>query len=212
MSLIELENVTKTIGKVEIIKNINITLNSPSVIGFQGINGSGKTMLLRLICGLILPTKGCVKIDGQRLGVDLDFPKSIGALIESPGFIGHYSGYQNLKLLTDLNTPLKAQEINATLLRVGLAIDNKKYRKYSLGMKQRLGIAAAIIGSPEIIILDEPTNALDTEGIDMLQNIIIEEKTRGAIILISSHDKDFITKIADEIYVLKQGAIFQHII
>lgn len=212
MSLIELENVTKVIGKSEVIKNINISLSSPSVVGFQGINGSGKTMLLRLICGLILPTSGCVKIDGKRLGEDMDFPESIGVLIENPGFIGHYSGYRNLKLLTDLSTSLKDQDINNTLLRVGLALDNKKFKKYSLGMKQRLGIAAAIIGSPRIIILDEPTNALDVDGINMLKNIILEEKTRGAIVLISSHDKEFITEVADEIYILKQGVISQNII
>lgn len=175
--MVELKNVTKMIRGTEIIKNVSVEFEDGIVTGINGINGSGKTMLMRLISGLIKPTEGEVIIDGKVLGKDIAFPKSIGILIENPAFIDYYSGFENLRLLALIQKKIGVEEIREALLAVGLNPDDKKkYKKYSLGMKQRLGIAAAIMESPDIILLDEPTNALDTEGIERIKKIVLRKK------------------------------------
>lgn len=160
--IVELKNVSKSIRGADIINDVSARFESGVVTGLKGVNGSGKTMILRLIAGLIRPTKGEVVIDGEILWRDISFPKSIGILIENPAFLDYYSGFDNLKLLASIQNRIDDEKIRNTIKMVGLdPHSKKKYKKYSLGMKQRLGIAAAVMESPDMILLDEPTNALD---------------------------------------------------
>ena len=213
MSTIEISTASKTIKGHTVLNNITITLKSPNVIGFKGINGSGKTMLMRLICGLITPTSGKVAIDGKLLKKEISFPENLGLLLENPAFIDDYSAFDNLKLLPSIKGITTDEKILKTIERVGLSNANKKkYKKYSLGMKQRLGIAAAIMEDPDIIILDEPTNSLDDDGVELVKKIVSEEKERGALIIISCHDKSVLEFLSDEIYTLTDGRITDHIV
>lgn len=208
MSIIEFKNVTKFIGKNKIVDDVSFQFQSGAVTGLKGVNGSGKTMLMRLAAGLILPTKGEILIDGKRLGKDITFPESIGVLIENPAFLDTYTGYGNLKLLASIRKRITDEDIVKALERVGLNPgDSRKYRKYSLGMKQRLGIAAAILEKPEIILLDEPMNALDDDGVEMTMKIMSEEKARGAAILLSCHDFQILEEASDKIYLVKEGKL-----
>lgn len=206
--MIKLVNVSKTIRGAEIIKDVSVCFESGCITGIKGINGSGKTMMMRLIAGLIKPTTGEVIIDGQILGKDIAFPRSMGILIENPAFIDYYSGFENLKLLASIKNKIDDVKIRCVLQEVGLdPADKKKYRKYSLGMKQRLGIAAAIMESPDIILLDEPTNALDTEGIECVKKLILAEKKRRKTIIISCHDQEILEYLSDKIYCIENGKI-----
>lgn len=205
---INLKNVSKTIHKAEIIQHTDLVLESGTIIGFQGVNGSGKTMLLRLICGLIRPSTGEIWIDGKQLWKDLSFPESIGILIESPAFLPHYSAVENLKLLGAIKGIVNIPAISKAISRVGLnPEDKKKYSKFSLGMKQRLGIAGAIFESPDIVILDEPTNALDVNAIEMVKQILREEKARGALVLMACHDLPLLEEMSDSIYTVEEGKL-----
>lgn len=200
---IEIDGASKKIGNNILLNQIQLTVEPGDVIGLQGINGSGKTMLLRLMAGLIHPTKGRVLIDGKILGIDLEFPPSLGFLIENPAFLPQYTGAENLQLLSSLHQKMSNSQIESVLQRVGL--HDTKYRKYSLGMKQRLGIAAAVFERPEIILLDEPTNALDESGITMLENVIHDESSRGATIIVASHDRDFLHNCCGTVYTMRAG-------
>lgn len=203
-----LEKVYKKIKGSEILADISLSLHSGKIVGFRGVNGSGKTMLMRTIAGLIHPTSGQVSVDGEILGEDISFPRSLGVLIENPAFLDDYSGIDNLRILASIRNRISDDDIVNVLNRVGLdPKDRKKYKKYSLGMKQRLGIAAAIMEKPSIIILDEPTNALDTDGVELVRKILFEEKARDALIILSSHDSAILDEMADEIYYLKEGHI-----
>lgn len=205
---VQIKEATKKIKGRMILNQVDLELNSGKIYGLQGPNGSGKTMLLRLISGLILPTQGEVWIDEQRLGKDIDFPDSIGALIENPAFQPYYTGYKNLELLAELNHRIGKEEIRRTLEDVELDPDDtRKFYKYSLGMKQRLGIAAAIMESPQILLLDEPTNALDEQGVLVITELIKRQKERGSLIVIASHDALFLEMIADEIFEVRNGKV-----
>jgi ABC-2 type transport system ATP-binding protein len=186
----EVIEVSKVIRKHTVLDRVSCSMHSGKIYGIQGINGSGKTMLMRVLIGLIHPSSGKVLIDGKELGKELEFPKSIGFLLENPTFLDRYSGYQNLKMLASVKKIISDEEINKVLCLVGLDEEaaKKKYRKYSLGMKQRLGIAAALMEKPDIVILDEPTNALDTSGVELVKEIVRGEKKRGALVIISCHD------------------------
>ncbi len=209
---IEIKNVTKTIHKQTVIREVSVSMESGKIYGFQGINGSGKTMLMRLISGLIRPTEGSIEINGKVLGRDITFPESIGLFLEKPAFLGSYSGFQNLKMLASIQNRIDDTRIRDTLSAVGLDPDDgKKYRKYSLGMKQRLGIAAAIVEEPELVILDEAVNALDTDGIELLKNILVSQRERGALVIISCHDLSILQKMSDEILLLESGRIAKHL-
>ncbi len=208
MAQIEIKNVTKIIKYNTVIDNVSLTVNSGKITGLKGVNGSGKTMLMRLVSGLILPTSGEIIIDGETLGKDITFPRSIGTLIENPAFLDNYSGFQNLKLLASIQGKISDEEIREAIIAVELNPDDKKkFRKYSLGMKQRLGIAAAVMEHPDIIILDEPTNALDSDGVQMVKRILQKEKARGALILISCHDLDVLKELSDVIYLMNVGRL-----
>ena len=205
---IEVIHATKYIKKSLILKDVNIHLESGTVYGLQGPNGGGKTMLMRLLCGLIRATEGQVLIDGKELGKDMDFPNSLGLLIENPAFLPGYTGLQNLLLLAQLQDRIGEKEARQALLDVGLNPDDKrKYRKYSLGMKQRLGIAAAIMEQPELILLDEPTNALDDKGVAQICNLIRRERDRGALVVLACHDAEILENLSDEIFYIHDGIV-----
>lgn len=202
------DHVTKVIGKNTVIDHINCTIQTGNITGLKGINGSGKTMMMRLIAGLIYPTEGQVIVDGKAVGKDVSFPPSLGVMLENPAFLDTYSGYDNLKLLAGINHSIPNSEIEQALSRVGL-LENKgkKYNKYSLGMKQRLGIAAAIMEHPAILLLDEPTNSLDESGVELVKQIVREERARGATVVLSCHDAAILEDLADEIISIKLGKI-----
>lgn len=210
---IEIKNLTKTIKGTTILNNITVKFESGRIYGLKGKNGSGKTMLMRTICGLIHPSTGTVSIDGALLGKDISFPPSIGILIEKPSFISKYTGYNNLKILASIQNLITDDEIRQIISEVGLNPDDKRsYRKYSLGMKQRLGIACALMENPDIILLDEPTNALDENGVLLVRSTLIKAKNRGAIIILACHDKGELELLSDEIYSLYEGKITDHTI
>lgn len=212
MSEIVVNEVSKSIYGVPIINSISMKLVSGNVYGFQGINGSGKTMLMRLICGLIYPTKGEIVIDGKRLGKEITFPQSVGLLLENPAFLDSYTGYENLEMLASIKNIITREEIHEAITSVGLdPLDKRKYKKFSLGMKQRLGIAAAIMEKPDILILDEPTNSLDSSGVSLVKAIIANESERGAIIILACHDLPVLQDVSDEIFLLEQGKITEHL-
>lgn len=205
---IQITNATKIIKKAVILKNVELELESGRVYGLQGPNGGGKTMLMRLIAGLIRPTEGQVRIDGKQLGKDMDFPSSVGLLIENPAFLPGYTGLRNLELLAQLQGRIQTEQIRKTLADVGLDPDDKrKYRKYSLGMKQRLGIASAIMEQPELILLDEPTNALDETGVDQISQLIRRERDRGALVIMACHDAAILESVSDEIFTVANGIV-----
>ena len=205
---IVIDHVTKTIKGAVILDDVSLTLRSGTVYGLQGVNGSGKTMLMRLIAGLIRPTSGKVTIDGKILGKDLDFPGSMGLLIENPAFLDGHTGLKNLELLAQIKGEIGLPQIKETLREVGLKPDDpRKFKKYSLGMKQRLGIAAALMEKPELILLDEPTNALDDRGVARICALIRRERDRGALIVLACHDASILEGLADEIYKVSEGKI-----
>ena len=212
MSEIVVNEVSKSIYGVPIINSVSMTLVSGNVYGFQGINGSGKTMLMRLICGLIYPTKGEIVIDGKRLGKEITFPQSVGLLLENPAFLDSYTGFENLEMLASIKNIITREEIHEAITSVGLdPLDKRKYKKFSLGLKQRLGIAAAIMEKPDILILDEPTNSLDSSGVSLVKTILAKERERGAIIILACHDLPVLQDVSDEIFLLGQGKITEHL-
>ncbi|MGL5152937.1 MAG: ABC transporter ATP-binding protein [Clostridium sp.] len=198
MITIEISNVDVIKKGNEILRNVNGNFESGKIYGIFGRNGSGKTMFFRALSGLIKIDSGEIKINNEVLRKDIDFPRSCGILLESAGFWPEYSAYENLKQLSKIKNLIGDEEINKTLELVGLnPKDNKKVRKFSLGMKQKLGIAQAIMEKPDIIILDEPTNGLDDVSIKNVREILKKEKERGALILLASHNKDDINELSD---------------
>ena len=206
--MIKIENYSKKIKDTVVLENINMVLNDGMIYGIQGENGSGKTMLMRGICGLIKGSEGSITIDDKVIGKDISFPEDIGVLIENPSFIPKYTGYKNLKLVADIQGKVDKEEIIKTLQKVGLKPDDKRtYKKYSLGMKQRLGIACAIMGTPKLIILDEPFNGLDEKGVLQIRDVIKGLKQKNCIVIVAGHDKEQLEYLSDEIYVIKEGKL-----
>lgn len=211
-TVVRLEDYCKSFKSAEVLKNINLTLESGKVIGLKGKNGSGKTMLMRAISGLILPTSGKVYINDKELGRQISFPPSIGILIENPSFISNYTGFKNLKILASIQNRISDDEIRDAIRKVGLDPDDKRtFKKYSLGMKQRLGIAAAIMERPDIVILDEAINALDEAGAGLIKGLLDELKANGSLIIIACHDTEELNYLSDEIYEIYDGEITGHI-
>lgn len=210
-TIIKVIDYSKEIKKATILDTINIEFTSGKIYGLKGKNGSGKTMLMRAICGLILPTSGYITINDKTIGKDISFPPSIGVLLENPSFINGYTGFRNLKIIATIKNLIEDAQIKKMLNRVGLNCHDKRtYRKYSLGMKQRLGIAAAIMEEPDIVILDEPINALDESGAEMVRNILKDLKEKGAIIILACHDSEELNYLSDEIYTISDGKITNH--
>ncbi|MCX2829679.1 ATP-binding cassette domain-containing protein [Bacillus pseudomycoides] len=207
--VIEVKEFTKVIKNHTVLKNINLGLEKGKIYGFQGKNGSGKTMLLRAICGLIKPNKGEVFVNQKKL--DNNFPDSIGLLIEYPGFLPSYTGFQNLKLLASIQNKINDEHIKGVLTQVGLEpTDKRKVRKYSLGMKQRLGIAQAVMENPDILVLDEPTNALDKNAVKIVRELLLHLKQQGKTIIIASHDQHELQLLCDDLYTIDNGEIIEH--
>lgn len=204
--MIEIKNVNKTLNKRLILNNINYTFKDGTVYGFCGHNGSGKTMLLRAIAGLLVPDSGEIRIDGKALHKDISFPPNAGIVIENMQLLPQYNAFDNLKLLADIKKIATDEDIKNVLARVGLTSD-LKVKKYSLGMKQRLNIAQAIFEKQTIILLDEPTNALDEDGVKLIYNIVKEEKKRGAIIIIATHHKEDLESVCDVILTISEGRL-----
>ena len=197
---ISIEHVTKKIKNATVLKDICLEMKGGTVYGLQGKNGSGKTMLMRAISGLIRPTSGRIVINGEQLHKNISIPRSIGLLLENPSLLPEYDASQNLKLLAKMQGGVPEEEIRQLIRDVGLEdAGHKKVEKYSLGMKQRLGIAAAILGSPDIILLDEPINAIDGEGVEEIRSLILSLKNEKRIIIVACHDKEEMNLLADEI-------------
>lgn len=207
---IKINDVSKVIKGNTVLDHITMEMKSGNIYGLWGINGSGKTMLMRAICGLIKPSSGTIEIDGVVLGKEFSFPENIGVMLENPSFLSGYTGYENLKLLTAIKDVIGPKEIRMALTAVGLDPDDKrKYKKFSLGMKQRLGIACAIMEDPELIILDEPFNALDDAGVSLVKKIIINLKKKGKLIILSCHDKEELETLSDKIFRLRDGKFYE---
>lgn len=205
---ISINDASKTIKGTPVLKNITLQMEGGKCYGFKGKNGCGKTMLMRAICGLIHLSSGKITVNGKILHKDIDFPESIGVLIENPSFIDYLTGLENLKLLSDLKDKLSTEELESVLKMVGLDPKDKRvYRKYSLGMKQKLGIAAAVMGNPDIVILDEPINAIDQDGVLLVRKILNELKEKGSIIIIACHDHEELQQLADVIIPLENGGM-----
>ena len=208
MSEIKIEDLSKQIKGALILDKVSITLTSGKIYGLRGKNGSGKTMLMRAMAGLLIPDAGFVIINGKTLHKDISFPESIGILIENPSFLPQYTGFKNLKLLAGLTGGISDEDIKMALDRVGLDPEDKRtYRKYSLGMKQKLGIANAIMGEPDIIILDEPINALDEESVKKIKKVLLEIRDKDKLIIIACHDREELEYLSDIIYEIKDGSI-----
>ena len=198
---IEVKQVSKEFKKQMVLKDINVTFESGNIYGLIGRNGSGKSVFLKLLCALYCPTKGEILFNGENVIKEKKFPPSTGALIEKPSFIGDLTGFENLKLLASIQKKIGEDEINAILKKVELYEEkDKKYSKYSLGMKQKLGIAQALMEDPDIIILDEPFSGVEDETARSLRNLLLEEKKKGKLIIVATHMKEDLEKLATVTY------------
>ena len=208
MTRINVVNYSKIIKGRVILEDVNLSLESGRIYGLKGVNGSGKTMLLRALCGLIYPTSGYVEVDGEKLRKNISFPRSVGALIESPAFLDNFTGYKNLEMIASLKEIASRQDIEDALTEVGLdPHDARTYKKYSLGMNQKLGLACCFMEKPDIILLDEPFNALDEESVEKIKKIMIRHKERGALIVLACHDGQSLLSLSDEIYNVVEGRV-----
>ena len=200
------ENVTKAFGGQEVLKTVCVKFEMGKIYGIVGRNGSGKTVLLKCICGLLYPSTGTVTVGGKVVGKDVDYPENVGFIIETPGFLPRYSGLKNLKYLASVRGKVKEDEIRKYMELVGLNPDDKKHvGNYSLGMKQRLGIAQALMENPDILILDEPMNALDNNSVEEMRTVLLKMKEQGKLIIIASHVRDDIDILCDEVYGIDAG-------
>jgi ABC-2 type transport system ATP-binding protein len=205
---VQLNNVSKIIKGREILSNVTLTINKGSIVGFVGHNGSGKSMLFRIISGLVKPTLGDVQINGEILHQTISFPKSVSILLDKPGFLEHYSGFDNLKFLADIQRKISSEKIKLALHQVGLdPEDRRKVKTYSLGMKQKLAIAQAIMEEPDLILLDEPMNGLDEDSVKNVYDLIKAENARGATILLTSHHKVDIELLCKKVYKINSGKV-----
>lgn len=207
---VKIENLTKKIDNNIILDNINLDLEDGKIYGFIGRNGSGKSMLFKTICGFIKPTTGKVIVNGVDLYEKNEFPKETSALIDSPKFITSLSGFENLKLIASIQNKIDDSAINNVLKEINLFSNkDKKVGKYSLGMKQKLGIAQVLMEDPKMIILDEPFNGLEEDSVKKVRDILLSEKEKGKLILIASHIKDDIEILADEVIKLDGGRVIE---
>lgn len=204
--MITVKDVSLKIKKDMILKDINAEFTDGKIHGIIGRNGSGKTMLMKCICGFIKPTEGEITVSGKRIGTDCDFPESIGVIIETPEFIPYYSGFKNLKLLADIRHKITDDDIRRSMELVGLDPKLKKsVKKYSLGMRQRLGLAQAVMENPDLLILDEPMNGLDKYGVGDMRRYLLNLKEQGKTILIASHSAEDIDVLCDTVVEMDKG-------
>lgn len=204
--IIQVDNLSKTFHHTNILNNITLHIKKGTICGIIGRNGSGKTMLFKIICGFYTPSSGTIFIDGKQIGKEIDIPDDIGSLIETPGFLGNYSGYKNLKQLAAIRKKIGKAEIYAAMEKVGLDPQSPKaVRKYSLGMRQRLGLAQTFMENQNILVLDEPMNGLDNQGLHDMRNLFLKLKNQGKTILIASHNHEDIDILCDEVYEMDHG-------
>lgn len=205
---IEVQNVVKRFRDQVVLKNVSISFEKGQIHGIVGRNGSGKTVLFKCICGLMHPEEGVILVNGKRVGRDVDMPEDIGAIIEAPGFLPNYSGYKNLRFLANIRRKIGKEEILNVLKTVELDPESRKHvGKYSLGMRQRLGIAQAIMEDPEILILDEPMNGLDNAGVQDIRALLLELKAQGKTILLASHNHEDIAALCDTVHEMDGGVL-----
>lgn len=206
--MVKVKNLELIINKNHILNNINVEFEKGKITGLVGRNGSGKTMLMKCICGFVKKTSGEIFVNGKQIGKDVDFSENTGVIIETPGFIPFYSGYRNLKLLADLKGVIGKSEIYKTMRTVGLDPELKRHvSKYSLGMRQRLGIAQAIMERPTLLILDEPMNGLDTDGVEDVRKLLLDLKNDGTTVILASHTKEDIEILCDRVYEMSRGIL-----
>lgn len=206
--VIRIENLTKKFGGVTVLFQVNLSMESGKIYGFVGRNGSGKTVLFKLVTGYLKPDAGRVMVNGKVIGRDVDFAEHTGIIIENPGFLKGYTGFQNLAYLAGIRNVIGKEEIRESMIKTGLDPDSrKKVGKYSLGMKQRLGIAQAIMENPKILILDEPMNSLDHQGVKDVRELLAGLREEGKTILLASHSKEDIEILCDQVYEMDQGRL-----
>ena len=207
-AMISIENLNKQFKNQLVLNNINVKFSNEHIYGIIGRNGSGKTVLLKCICGFLKPTTGVISVNHKIVGKDIDFPENLGFIIETPGFLLNYSGYKNLKYLASIRKKIDGNEIKESMSLVGLdSADKKHVGKYSLGMRQRLGIAQAIMEKPDILVLDEPMNALDKNGVEEMRRLFLKMKSEGKLILLTSHNREDIEILCDEVYEMEEGIL-----
>ena len=207
-AMISIENLNKQFKNQLVLNNINVKFSNGHIYGIIGRNGSGKTVLLKCICGFLKPTTGVISVNHKIVGKDIDFPENLGFIIETPGFLLNYPGYKNLKYLASIREKIDSNEIKESMSLVGLdSADKKHVGKYSMGMRQRLGIAQAIMEKPDILVLDEPMNALDKNGVEEMRRLFLKMKSEGKLILLTSHNREDIEILCDEVYEMEEGIL-----
>lgn len=208
MSVIEAKGVVKKWGNNTVLKSVDLEVDSSEIVGIIGHNGSGKTVLMKCICGFITPDSGEITVSGKRIGKDIDIPKNIGLIIETPGFLPNFSGFSNLWQLAKIHGKIGKDDVRAVIKKVGLDPDEKKHvGKYSLGMRQRLGIAQAIMEDPDILILDEPMNGLDKNGVEDMRELLLQLKDDGKAMIIASHNSVDIDVLCDRVFEITKGVL-----
>lgn len=206
--IIEICNVIKTFGNIDVLKNVSVNWESGMIHGLIGRNGSGKTMLMKCICGFVPISSGSIKVRGKLIGTDISIPPNIGIIIETPGFLPNYNAFNNLKFLANISGMKDNEKIKRCLSEVGLDPDSKKHvGKFSLGMRQRLGLAQAIMEDPDLLILDEPMNGLDKEGVADMRKYLLDLKEQGKTILIASHSAEDIDVLCDTVCEMDKGVL-----
>lgn len=205
--IIEIRNLTKTVKGHDLLKDINLEISQPNVYGIIGRNGSGKSVLFKTIAGLLSPTKGEVRVFGENIGKGA-FPQQFGALLDTPGFLPQYSSFKNLKLLSSIKNQVSDERLKEVISLVGLdPKDRRPVRKYSMGMRQRLGIAQAIMEKPKLLILDEPMNGLDESGVNDMRDMILKFKNEGLTVLLTSHNSEDISMLCESVYRIDNGML-----
>lgn len=208
MSIISVKNVTKKFRDNTVLDNVSLEIEKGTVTGLIGRNGSGKTVLMKCILGLVSPTSGVITVREKIIGKDIDIPDNVGVIIETPGFLPNFSAYNNLMQLANIRRKIGKSEVRAAIQRVGLNPDDKKHvGKYSLGMRQRLGLAQAIMEDPDILILDEPMNGLDKDGAADMRKFLLGLKDQGKTLLIASHSAEDVDTLCDVVYEMDKGVI-----
>jgi len=208
MPVIQLDAVSKTIRDRLILDHVSLDVPGGAIYGIRGPNGAGKSMLLRIVCGLVIPTGGTVRVFGQVIGKDREFPDYTGAMIDAPGFLPHHSGRKNLELLAMIRRQIGPDEVRDAIRRVGLDPgDRRPVRQYSTGMRQRLGLAQAIMEHPKLLVLDEPTRGIDVQGVEDVHRLLKDLKEEGVTILLTSHDEAETRLLCDEVFLLDGGRL-----
>lgn len=206
--VIVVKEAQKNFGQYKVFENINVTFNKSTITGIVGRNGSGKTVLFKSILGFLMLDEGEIIVRGEKVGDDIDIVSNVGTIIESPGFLPNFTGFDNLWLLASINNKLSKEDVKKTIEKVGLdATSKKKVSQYSMGMRQRLGIAQAIMEDPDILILDEPMSGLDTDGVKLIRELLLNLKNQGKTIILASHSSEDINILCDAVYRLQDGRL-----